>query len=31
MLSVVYYDSCLSYQMLIKTRHKSCIVTPWLY
>jgi len=29
MLSVVYYDACLSYQMLIKTKHsKLCVVTP---
>jgi len=29
MLSVVYYGACLSYQMLIKTRHnKLCVVTP---
>jgi len=32
MPSVVYYDSCLSYQMIIKTRHnKLCVVTPWLF
>ena len=29
MLSVVCYDACLSYQTLIKTRHKKlCVVTP---
>ena len=32
MLSVVYYGACLSYQMLIKTRHnKLCVVTSWLF
>jgi len=32
MLSVVYYDARLSYQMLLKTRHnKLCVVTPWLF
>jgi len=32
MLSVVYYDACLSYQMIIKTRHnKLCIVKSWLF
>jgi len=31
MLSVVYYDTCLSYKMLIKTRHnKLCVAAPWL-
>jgi len=32
MLPVVYYDACLSYQMIIKTRYdKLCVVTPWLF
>jgi len=32
MPSAVYYDACLSYQMIIKTRHKTlCVVTPWLF
>jgi len=32
MLTVVYYDACLSYQMMIKTRHnKLCVVTSWLF
>jgi len=32
MPSVVYYDSCLSYQMIIKIRHnRLCVVTPWLF
>jgi len=31
MLSVVYHDACLNYQMIIKTRHKLCVVTPWVF
>jgi len=32
MPSVVYYDFCLSYQMIIKIRHnKLCVVTPCLF
>jgi len=32
MLSVVCYDACMSFQMLIKTRHNQlCIVAPWLF
>jgi len=34
MLSVVYYDACMSYQMKIKTRHNKnelCVVAPWLF
>ena len=32
MLSVVYHDACLNYQMIIKTRHnKLCVVTLWLF
>jgi len=32
MPSVVYYDSCLTYQMITKTRHnKLCVVTPGLF
>jgi len=32
MLSVVYYDPCLSYHMILKTRHsKLCVFTPWFF
>jgi len=32
MLSFVCYDDCLSYQMIIKTRHdKLCVVTPSVF
>jgi len=32
MLSIVFHDACLSYQMIIKTRHiKLCAVTQWLF
>jgi len=32
MLSVVYYDAYLGYQMIIKAKHnKLCVATPWLF